>query len=129
MVYVDYEYYKTQYCGSLIPEEAFNRYAAQASRQIDQITAGRASAYNDTADLLKNAACEGAEIFYRFDQEREIAAKNAGKSSETVQSYSVSYRDMSQSLSYESIQKTVNQALYASLAATGLLYRGALLVY
>ncbi len=129
MAYADYEYYKTKYYGSLIPEEAFDRYAAQASRQIDQITAGMAGAYDDAAGLIKNAACDGAEIFYRFDQEREIAAKNAGKSSETVQSYSVSYRDMSQSLSYESVQKTVNQALYASLAATGLLYRGALLVY
>ncbi len=129
MVYVDFAYYKNKYYGSLIPEEEFDRYAAQASRQIDRITAGRARTYNDAADLIKNAACEGAEIFYRFDQERDIAAKNAGKSSETVQSYSVSYRDMSQSLSYENIQKTVNQALYVSLAATGLLYRGALLVY
>lgn len=129
MAYANYEYYKTKYYGSLIPEEEFDRYAAQASRQIDLITAGRAGAYNDVTDMVKNAACNGAEIFYRFDQEREVSNKNAGKSSETVQNHSVSYRDMSESLSYENVQKTVNQALYADLAATGLLYRGALLVY
>lgn len=129
MAYADYEYYKTKYYGSLIPEEEFDRYAAQASRQIDLITAGRASAYKDTANMVKNAACNGAEILYRFDQEQKIANKNAGKSSETVQNYSVSYRDMSESLSYESVQKSVNQALYSDLSVTGLLYRGALLVY
>lgn len=129
MAYAEYEYYKMEYHGTIIPEEEFERFAAQASREIDLITNGKAEHYDDTKNRVKNAMCAAAEIYYEAAQDKANYRKNAGKTSETVGRYSVTYRDASASASYANTQLTVNQALREYLWPTGLLYRGAALVY
>ncbi len=129
MAYAEYEYYKTEYQGNTIPEQDFDRYAAQASRQIDLVTGGKAKYYDDQNGQLKNAMCVVAELYYEADQNKMLLAKNAGKSSETVGRYSVTYRDSSAYVAFANTQAAVNQALQDYLTPTGLLYRGTALVY
>ena len=115
-MYANYDYYKGTYRGRLIPEQDYPRVALRADQYLDYYTRCRA---RDNAELeaVKMAACALAEQYYEMDQ-LPIAT---GKQSETVGSYSVTYR------SAEDIQRIklgLPGIVRMYLSSTGLLYRG-----
>lgn len=112
-MYADYDFYVGQYFGTAITENDFPRLSLRASQFLDYYTMNRAKDYTQD-DAVKYACCAVAEAYLAVEQSQ---AKR-GISSESVGSYSVSYRD----------DQTANSALANAakqyLAFTGLLYRG-----
>lgn len=137
MVYADYEYYTDTYLGTAIEEETFSRFALRASTFLDYYTQGRA-AKNAELDALKMACCAIAEQYQMMDTAQKIAKKSlaftaesdgAEVSSESVGSWSKSYRSGGDSAAAAAAALKESQAMLADiakqyLAGTGLLYRG-----
>ncbi|WP_304508922.1 hypothetical protein [Anaerotignum sp.] len=115
MAYTTYEFYQSGYRGNAIPEADFARLAERASEYIDYATFGRASTYDDTADLLKKACCAVAESY-------QLNENGGGVVSETVGKITRNY------IVGTSIAPTEDQRLYKAvsryLSRTDLLYLG-----
>lgn len=77
MAYTDYEFYKTSYFGSVVPETDFPRLAERASDFVDTMTFDRlvdGLPTNERAQKrIKKAVCSLAELMYQV----ELAEKNA----------------------------------------------------
>ena len=115
-MYASYDYYKGTYLGNLIPEQDYARVALRADQYLDYYTMCKVKNHTEL-DAVKMAACALAEQYYEMDQ-LPVAS---GKQSETVGSYSVTYR------SAEDIQRiklVLPNIVRMHLAGTGLLYRG-----
>lgn len=112
-MYANYSFYEGEYFGSSISEENFPRLALRASKFLDYYTMNRAKDYRKD-DSVKLACCAVAEAYLAIE---ESEAKR-GIASESVGSYSVSYRDDRES------NKLLAEAAMPYLAFTGLLYRG-----
>ncbi len=112
-MYADYSFYVGEYLGNAISEADFPRLALRASKFLDYYTMNRAKDYSKD-DSLKHACCAVAEA-YRIADESEA---KRGIASESVGSYSVSYRDDRE------VNKLLADAARPHLAFTGLLYRG-----
>lgn len=113
MTYADYSFYNEKFLGSSIEESDFDRLALRASQFLDYYTMNRAKDYTKD-DAVKNACCAVAEA-YRIAEQTEA---KSGVASESVGSYSVSYRDGQNAT--EMLVKAARQYL----AFTGLLSRG-----
>ena len=76
--YADYDWYKTNYFGSVIPEEAFPSFAMKASYLVDGLTAGNLQSLDTAPDCVKDAICAAAEKLYQFEQSpaKEIKSEN-----------------------------------------------------
>ena len=134
-MYADFEYYTTEFYGDLVPAESFNKYAMRASAFIDYYTLGKA-AKNAALPEVKRACCALAEKYFLIDAANRAAASAAlgmgaagEKASETVGSYSVTYRSGGESIAAAlNTEKDIESHLTATarmyLANTGLLYRG-----
>lgn len=132
MAYADYSYYVDNFFGEALEEADFPKYAAKASAFLDYYTRGKAKANADT-EAVKTACCALAEQYQIIDLANKAAVKGMDsgyeKASETVGSYSVSYRGGGE-IATASMQakqaanaELVNLARFY-LADTGLLYRG-----
>lgn len=132
MIYADYDFYITQYLGTVIPQEAFASSAMRASRFLDYYTRNKVKDHTDLDDV-KMACCALAEEYHCISVARstllEAATKEGEMQSQTVGSYSVTYRskaDTAQTL--HGVAESINSRLAAvarqHLANTGLLYRG-----
>lgn len=110
-MFVDYDYYKTDYGGEKATEENFKRFEMQARTVLNYYTFDR---IEEATEEVKMALCELIDkmIDYSANDGREIK-------SETVGSFSRTFKDnpMSEMASYQKIIK-----LY--LGHTGLMYRG-----
>lgn len=77
MAYTDYEFYKTSYFGSVVPETDFPRLAERASDFVDTMTFDRLVDGLPTNERsqkrIKKAVCSLAELMYQI----ELAEKNA----------------------------------------------------
>ena len=77
MAYADYEFYKTSYFGSVVPEADFPRLAEKASDFVDTMTFGRLVDGLPTNERsqkrIKKTVCSLAELMYQI----ELAEKNA----------------------------------------------------
>lgn len=77
MAYADYEFYKTSYFGSVVPETDFPRLAERASDFVDTMTLDRLVDGLPTNERsqkrIKKAVCSLAELMYQI----ELAEKNA----------------------------------------------------
>lgn len=77
MAYADYEFYKTSYFGSVVPETDFPRMAERASDFVDTMTFDRLVDGLPTNERsqkrIKKAVCSLAELMYQI----ELAKKNA----------------------------------------------------
>ena len=117
MAYADFEFYMNQYKGARISVQDFEELSERASDYIDYITMGRAT---DT-DVVKRACCAMAEALNATNIAKSVVSKPA-VSSESVGSYSVSYRSSAE------VEQETNAVLYSLaryyLGRTGLLYRG-----
>lgn len=77
MAYTDYEFYKTSYFGSVVPETDFPRLAERASGFVDTMTFDRLVDGLPTNERsqkrIKKTVCSLAELMYQI----ELAEKNA----------------------------------------------------
>lgn len=132
MLYASYDYYVTNFYGSMISEEDYTAAALRASRFLDYYTMNRAK---DRADMeeVKQACCALAEEYHTIFTAQKLsqqAAETTGEmQSQTVGSYSVTYRsagDAAKTMAELSAQAQSRLASVARqyLAHTGLLYRG-----
>lgn len=91
MAYTDYDFYKTSYFGSVVPETDFPKLAEKASDFIDAMTFDRLVDGLPTNERsqkrIKKAVCSLAELMYQL----ELAEKNA-TSYATMNGSSVSTR-------------------------------------
>ena len=120
MAIVTYEYYAQTYCGEAIAECEFPQYASRATRQIVNMTHGRAAnyavlpAFMQTAIL--NAIC--AQIEYLFLEGREIAVNGSSAGGWTVGKVRV---DKGNSGSASGALSMICAGAIAELEQTGLL--------
>ena len=77
MAYADYDFYKTSYFGSVVPETDFPKLAERASDFVDTMTFDRlvdGLPENERSQKrIKKAVCSLAELMYQI----ELAEKNA----------------------------------------------------
>ncbi|MGX8711632.1 MAG: hypothetical protein ACQGTM_15475 [bacterium] len=100
--------------GSAIDEDAFPALAREASLFIDQLTFNRLNQGWAVTDVVKMATCAVAEAVKTNEAARTVAA---GKKSESVGSWSVSYQSAAE------ISAAVNDAM-ADAATPYLIYTG-----
>lgn len=132
--YANFEYYQTEYGGTAITEQSrYEPMARRASAYLDYITKGKTKTMSDN-EAVKMACCALAEQYRIISDLSAVSAQslnleNAGMQSQSVGSYSVTYRDPGES-ARESVRTAseLTAALYSIsvqyLAHTGILYRG-----
>lgn len=137
-MYADFEFYSNAYFGNAITQEDFPRFATRASLFLDYYTMGRAKDYQDMKEELKFACCALAEQYQMIElaaQSVKTAVENSKdggateKQSETVGSYSVTYRQKADASAAAMSMADKSREQLATvarqyLAHTGLLYRG-----
>lgn len=137
MAYADFDYYINTYFGNAIQEDQFPRLSLRASSWLDYYTQGKA-AKNADLDALKMACCAIAEQYQTIETAEAFAQKSlaysmtstgAEVSSETVGSWSKSYRSggesaASASASLDAYKKSLADIAAQYLYGTGLLHRG-----
>ena len=121
MAYADYEYYTTTYLGTAIKEADFPHLSLRASSFLDYYTQGRAGE-NPSLDALKMACCAVAEQYRMIDAYQSRSIEEQEKQSESVGSWSVSYRGGAEAS--QEAQTQLKSAAAQYLARTGMLYRG-----
>ena len=119
-MYADYNFYISDYKGSVIPDApSYDRAAVEASVYLDYITRNR---IKDIADEMmvkvKLAQCAIADVCYK--QEKDDVANVV--SSESVGNHSVSYAVTKVSYKQRELEKYSKAKIY--LRGTGLLYGG-----
>lgn len=88
MIYTDYEFYRNNFGGDRVPAEAFERFAARASKFIEKATFNRIRAPDES---VQSCCCELAELFYKQN-------KNGGaKQSESIGGYSYTLAEVKSS--------------------------------
>lgn len=90
-MYVEYSYYTGTYCGSAISEEEWPAVEREAAAYIDQLTFGRLKRGEPVTDEVRMAVCAVADVAQRYSLASQ--GYSAGKASENVDGYSVSYLD------------------------------------
>lgn len=117
MIYADYQYYKEQFCGNLIPQERFKYLSARASEYIDWQTFGRleSGVPDEYSGKVKKCCCALAESDFQSE-----SAQNGNISSEKVGSYSVTFSGKSD----DERNAEKHRVISRYLGNTGLLYRG-----
>ena len=122
--YADYAFYVTEFAGSIIPNEEFQRVITRASVYIKNITFSRVDE-NNIPEEVKAAACAAAETIYNTEASSTGSGEKEVKS-ESVGNVSVSYitEQTDGELKEKVLQKKMYAAAYPYLVPTGLLYRG-----
>lgn len=120
MIYADETYYNSEYLAGkqAVITAAYTYYFREASRILDALTFGNIKEDNVT-DNVRMCCCELAESLYTSDKEQ---AKSAGKTSESVQGWSVSYA--SQADQQASLNGKVGDIVTKWLSGSGLLFSG-----
>ena len=122
MQFVDFEYYKNKFKGSL-QEDEFNQLAREASAIVNRLTMRRINAdalQGQTYEKdVKDCTCAVAEKIEEM-QRKEEAAKIA---SETIGPHSVTFRNEAKMTEAEK-KIEYKRVVEIYLFGTGLLYRG-----
>ena len=121
MQFVDFEYYKNKFKGSL-QEDEFNQLAREASAIVNRLTMRRINAALQGQPYekdVKDCTCAVAEKIEEM-QRKEEAAKIA---SETIGPHSVTFRNEAKTTEAEK-QIEYKRVVEIYLFGTGLLYRG-----
>jgi len=109
---VSYGFYYEKYCNSQkgpLPENSFDIYACKARRELESMLTCE---YNEElSEKVKFTVCEIAEELY-------LRKDIAGKKSESIDGYSVTYADNN------FIRKNIARIALRNLGSTGLLYMG-----
>lgn len=121
MTYADFEYYRDVYHGSAIDEDAFPALAREASLFIDQLTFNRLNQGWAVTDVVKMATCAVAEAVKTNEAARRATTAAAGKKSESVGSWNVSYQSAAEISA--AVNDAVTEAATPYLIYTGLMDR------
>lgn len=113
--FVDYDYYKNTYGGTLVPSSIFTRLSLQASYKVNNYTMGRAEKLEELTEEIKLATCSIIDKMYSIEEDGGV------KVSETVGKHSVTFADISNNTTED---KLYYKIALTYLANTGLLYRG-----
>lgn len=121
MSYADFDYYSTQYSGTLIPEEKFQFVAEKASDRIKEAIFDREITDKHMA-RVRRCCCELADEIYRASDDD---AEYSNVSSEKIGEYSVTFRSRSEILQNRKLlNENCSNIIRRYLANTGLLYQG-----
>lgn len=115
MKYVDYNFYVTEYGGSL-PESEFDKQVSKASAYVKHVTMGRISdaALARFGEEIKMATCAVLEVYHTTATGGELA-------SQTVGPWTKVYKG-----SGKTTDDKLRDAVEPYLLVTGLMYRGAM---
>ena len=84
-MYADYNFYRTEYGGTLIEDEAlYRRFSFGTDALIDRLTHCRLHNGWPVTHAVKMAACAVAEEFFKDSQSQELAAVQSGVKSENT---------------------------------------------
>lgn len=130
-MYADLEYYEQEYLlgkNAVIPEEEFAFYEKKAGMEINRHTFDRISRNKElVTDMVRDCACEIAELLYKADALRTQASENglAG----VVSAYSNDGESATINLessvyTEDGKKKEIKRLVDLYLGNTGLLYRG-----
>lgn len=131
MMYADYAYYTGTFGGTLVPATDWDRAAGFASDWMDAATFGRLTAGvpSEWETQVRRCCCEMAEQVHSHVFAGQ--STDDGKvSSETIGSYSVSYRSSAETISAllhggtDGLEDVLYSIVRRYLGRTGLLYRG-----
>ena len=120
-MYADYNFYKSEYMGSAIPETAFAGIERAASAYIDYITHNRivmGELPDAVQKKVKMAVCAVAETCYKQLSDEDSSTV----SSESVGNHSKSYAVVKRSFDDRQLEKLTQAKVY--LHGTGLMYGG-----
>ncbi|MDU3369498.1 MAG: hypothetical protein E7F12_16600 [Clostridioides difficile] len=126
-MYVDYGYYWVDYGGKM-PEEAFPAAEHKAEAYIRYLTHLNGDIFSLPNDMVKDAVCAAADVYYAAEQEQE-QRKAEGKAglvrSENNDGYSVSYvvEQTDGQTAEEAVRRKAYDAVYMYLLPTGWLRR------
>ncbi len=104
----DYNYYSTDYGGTLISRDEFNLLSQRASAQVIAYTFGRAA--KSDIDVVRDACCAVADVIYQHENRNVKSENNDG--------YSVTYE-----LTAKSLDEDILSVISAYLDPTGLTRR------
>lgn len=113
--YADYDWYKSNYFGAVIPEGAFPSFAMKASYLVDGLTAGNLPLLDAVPDCVKDAVCAAAEKLYQFEQNPAKEIK-----SENNDGFIITYADTSEGKARDDAKAEIR----VYLSTSGLLFRG-----
>ena len=125
-MYVDYGCYWVDYGGKM-PEEAFPAAERKAEAYIRYLTHLNGDIFSLPNDMVKDAVCAAADVYYAAEQERKQRAE--GKAglvqSENNDGYSVSYavEQTDGQTAEEVVRRKAYNAVYMYLLPTGWLRR------
>ena len=120
MIYADESFYMEIFLSGRKPviRTGFNYYAREASKIIDRYTFDRLAKVTEVPEDVKMCCCELAEQCFRTEKQK----KEAGKTSEKVGTYSVTFASEAD-ISQNDAKEKYNIVL-KWLSGTGLCYRG-----
>lgn len=116
--YTDYNFYKGNYRGKLIPSSEFDFWARKSTQIIKQHTFGNIDETKVVIDEVQMCCCDISEELYK----QEKRQSRVGVTSEKVGEYSKSYESSEEINKFG--KKRVQQIINLWLGNTGLLYRG-----
>ena len=126
-MYVDYKYYQIEHGGKM-PEEAFPASVRRAEAYIRYLTHPNGDIFAIPNDMVKDAVCAAADVYYMAEQEQE-QRKAEGKAgpvrSENNDGYSVSYvvEQEEGQTAENAVRRKAYDAVYMYLLPTGWLKR------
>lgn len=135
-MYADYEYYSSQFGGSVVPEDLWVRAAGDASDRMDAATFGRLEngIPADHETKVKRCCCEMAEQIYSVSlaavSAEGTASSMSAKASESIGAYSVTYCSAADGIAAQlhgesaGLEDVLQSIIGKHLGRTGLLYRG-----
>ncbi len=110
MVYVDYSFYKDEYCGTYVPEEDFDNLSVRATAKLNAYLGGELEE-DEITDEVKFAICEICDLML-------ASLNHSGIEYERNDGYWVSYEDE------ERTDARIISCIKTWLAGSELLYRG-----
>ncbi|MGN0398803.1 MAG: hypothetical protein ACI4EO_01630 [Blautia sp.] len=114
--YVDFDYYRDVYYGTLMKADSFKRAEMEAEAFVDAVTFSRIGNLKEIPDCVKNAICSAAEEMHRY-----LESRKSQITSESNDGYSVTYAS---AVSDSSCRKAMELKVKRWLAGTGLMYKG-----
>lgn len=108
----DFEYYKNEFHGIIIPsEEEYNYFAERAGDEL-ALYVNRLPNTDDAKIALKRCACRVADIIYGDFKLSKYGSQNARISSESVSGYySVSFSTMGGTEAIRALKRQINTAI------------------
>ena len=118
-----YGYYVDEYSGKIIPEQDFKKAVKQAEAYIRHLTYIRGDIFENANDMVKDATCAAAEVYYKYNVQQK--SQQPLIKSESNDGYSVTYvtEQTDGKTAEETVKKKVYAAVYPYLLPSGWLCR------